>query len=198
MSNIWHTITDKDIENIPKQILFKNSLDNKIQAVCQEVLREAAARQDGYKNDEVAIIIDINGNILGKFYGYNGVIKTDSEEYLDITLLAPSRSLILIHNHPNNSTLSYNDIIEMMADISFLGVVAVGNDGRVSSAYKIYKNDGLYSKRAININTRCFKYANQFKDKADMYYKIKEDVRRYILKHPENFGLLVRNSNHRR
>ena len=112
MNSVWHNISGRDINNVPKQRIFHNSLDDIIQDVCKDVLKASVFRTDGHKNDEVAIIIDINGNKLGTFYGYNGVIKTDTEEYLDITIGASSRTIILIHNHHNNSVLSYNDLIE--------------------------------------------------------------------------------------
>lgn len=45
-------------------------------------------------------------------------------------------AVISVHNHPNNSMLSFNDIYELMTYKSLIAVVAVGNDGGVCAAIK--------------------------------------------------------------
>lgn len=89
-----------------------SKIDKYIQNACKYVLTTSMNRTDGYRYDEVGVLIDLNGNILCTLYGKNGHIDSNNDIYLDYAYCGADRSTIFIHNHPNNSKLSYNDIDE--------------------------------------------------------------------------------------
>lgn len=139
----FYKIKQSDIDKVPCAKIFDNKLNVEIQKSCKRVLYKAMIRKD-YKNDEMAEIIDINGKIVGTMYGYNGKIDTSNEEYYEALLNKPELSLIIIHNHPNNSRLSFGDIHSFLFDREILGVIAVSNNGNVYYCYKTCNEHNFY------------------------------------------------------
>ena len=146
MRESFYKITEQDILNIPNIHIFNAELDSKIYSTCKHVLEISKNREDGYRYDEMALILNRDTYDTVELAGYNGRIDTTSERYFDLVYNADYNSLLLIHSHPNNSEISYNDMVEMLMTDSIVGVIAVGNRGRISALIKESDDLRLYTK----------------------------------------------------
>lgn len=152
----YYNISKSDIDRVPCARIFRNKIDRLVQDTCKKVLTLSMTRTE-FKNDEVGIIMDLNGNILGKLYGYNGSIDNTLDDYYGIMSKAAVNSLIFIHNHPNNSGLSSNDIISFLTDHSIICVVAISNNGNISYAVKQHKDFTKY----MNLGMKLANYRHK-------------------------------------
>ena len=144
-STNYYNITPVDIEKVPRARIFNNEVDEHIQKSCKRTLYRSMTRKDGYRNDEVGEIIDLQGNVMKQFDGCNGSLITDIENYYEFLTDLSRLSFILVHNHPNNSSLSFDDLYTFLMDTPLIGVVAVSNNGCVSYAIKMSDNIDFYS-----------------------------------------------------
>ena len=186
----WHRITEEDIQSVPKAKIFGNEIDKYIQHACKEVLRASLNRTDGFQYDEVAIIIDKNGKHRLLKTGNNGRVDSWDDDYTDLIVCADELSLIFVHNHPNNSKLSFADLINLIPTATMLGVIAVSNSGNVSYAIKIERDHDKYYKLYNYIVSRTNKFSE---NKISQF-----DAGNKILNNPTAFGLKTGYSRRRR
>lgn len=107
-----------------------------IQSLAKKVLTISASRTDGYKNDEVGILARLDGTYESQpIYGYwnekarTSIISTHRNiEYNFMLNENDTQSLVFMHNHPNNSVVSINDMLSALGDDAIAAVVAVGNN----------------------------------------------------------------------
>ena len=134
------------IESIPRPKIFSSDLDIVVQNTCKKVLELSMSRADGFKFDEVAILVDIRSHkILHTMFGLGGEINIlEDEDYFEITTFSDKNSIIMVHNHPNDSKLSYNDLTSLVGTPSMLGVIAVGNSGGISYSIKTSADSNYY------------------------------------------------------
>jgi hypothetical protein len=182
MNKDWHIITKEDINRVPVPHVTGTKLDFVIQKECKRILYESMTRADEeYRYDEVGSLIDSNGNRLCNIYGYNGAIDVDSsDDYLNCILNKKNKNLVFVHNHPDDSKLSYRDILSLMAEESILATLAVGNSGGICYAVKAGGGTDYYMRKMIAIgnyvksNTeRLFEMQQKF---IDIPYKYKLKV----------------------
>lgn len=190
-STNYYNITPIDIEKVPKARIFNNILDEYIQKSCKRVLYRSMTRQDGYKNDEVAEIIDLNGNVKLQLNGRDGHIDIDeTSTYYQLLENSPRLSLILVHNHPNNSSVSFRDLHSFIAEPTLIGVIAVSNNGCISYAIKTSKDINYYDILSWKISTRIPRRAENRISPSK--------IRTRMLKEPHKYNLLIGRSNRRK
>lgn len=148
-------ITRKSIESVKCTRIITGKGSEKynkyIQNLARRVLKESVTRTDGYKHDEVGILARLDGTFVSEpIYGYwdeellTSVIDVSHNiEYnyiLDESM--NTQSCIFMHNHPNNSMPSINDIRTFISTSEMLIMADVGNDGKVR--YVLKTEDDLY------------------------------------------------------
>lgn len=139
-----YIITQDAIDSIKQPHIFNNEeLNRLVQHYCKEVLRQSRDRKDGFQNEEMGILVDLDNNenhiIPGSYVETeeNGIVavKTINDDgYNDMVL--DNRRLMFVHNHPNLSIISCVDMVEFLDLDSIKLLVAVGNDGSISYVLK--------------------------------------------------------------
>lgn len=147
-----------------------------IQYLAKEVLKVSANRTDGYKHDEVGILARLDGKYESQpIYGYwdeklgtsiiNTTANTEYNFILDENMY--NQTLVFVHNHPNNSIVSINDLTQLVNNPEILAIIAVGNNGSIKYAIKTSNNISYYIKLSGLLNNK------KYKDKAlQIYNKI--------------------------
>lgn len=125
-----------------------------LQYIAKKVLKLSAIREDGHRNDEVGILVRLSDKYESRpIYGcWNDDMKTSvidtvhNVEYNYLIDESDDMSLVFVHNHPNNSKTSLNDILSVLSNDALAAVIAVGNNGTVHYMTK-NSNDNLYYRR---------------------------------------------------
>lgn len=149
-------ITRKSIESVKCTRIITEEGSEKynkyIQNLARRVLKESATRTDGHKHDEVGILARLDGTFVSEpIYGYwdekllTSVIDINNENYIKAIDSNLGRTdIIFVHNHPNNSILSYSDIANLLYTFSIRAVIAVGNNGDINYALKTSRDNKYY------------------------------------------------------
>lgn len=191
MESIIYPISDTDIGRIPRaRITNDNSINTYIQDICKEVLNLAKNKN---KSMEIGILASLDKKYKSKpIFGYmdnkTGLCTIDTvhdEEYQDVIISFKYNSLIFIHNHPNNSKLSYNDLLNLITTPTIAIVVAVGNNGSISFAYRKSDNYSVYVKIYMQMQSKLYKV-----NKEDRL-KIQDQIYEEILNNPNKYGLVM-------
>ncbi|MBO5387759.1 MAG: hypothetical protein J6A59_06400 [Lachnospiraceae bacterium] len=191
MESIIYPISDTDIGRIPRaRITNDNSINTYIQDICKEVLNLAKNKN---KSMEIGILASLDKKYKSKpIFGYmdnkTGLCTIDTvhdEEYQDAIISFKYNSLIFIHNHPNNSKLSYNDLLNLITTPTIAIVVAVGNNGSISFAYRKSDNYSVYVKLYMQMQSKLYKV-----NKEDRL-KIQDQMYEEILNNPNKYGLVM-------
>lgn len=154
-------IIDKHIiDCIPRKHIFNSEkLNLLVQSYCKEVLRLSANRSDGLKNEEVGILFQLTGNHKEIFYGK--YFKTSNKGIVVLQLGMDiaynymlqeytNYPLAFVHNHPNLSTISANDMIEFLSTDNIKLLIVVGNDGNISYVLKTVRRSYYKLSRIIS------------------------------------------------
>lgn len=180
-------ITNSAIESVPcARITQNNSLNLLIRRHHQSILELSRSRKDGHKYDEVGYLLELVEpyNNSKPIYGYyendkiSHIKVNKNEEYMNIVANTNANQLLFMHNHPNNSSLSYGDISNLIYTESLYGVTAVCNNG---SLYVAYKTERYNYENMLKL---FLKFENNIKDKEN-----KDRLRRNML------TTLINNSN---
>ena len=191
MESMIYPISDTDIGRIPRaRITNDNSINTYIQDICKEVLNLAKNKN---KSTEIGILASLDKKYKSKpIFGYmdnkTGLCTIDTvhdEEYQDVIISFKYNSLIFIHNHPNNSKLSYNDLLNLITTPTIAIVVAVGNNGSISFAYRKSDNYSVYAKLYMQMQSKLYKV-----NKEDRL-KIQDQIYEEILNNPNKYGLVM-------
>lgn len=192
-------ITQASIDNVGLThiITGKNSLSRNeyIRSLCRKVLEISMNRKDGNRYNEVGILARIDGSYETKpIYGYWNKKHTtcliDTQYNVEYNYLldeSSNNSLIFVHNHPNNSSVSFNDIMNLFSGIQLqiAAVVAVSNNGNVSYvkrdslAYKFYLTTGEKIYKGMqnkSTNDRTIHINKLYKDMMDNPSKYKLSI----------------------
>lgn len=191
MQNIdCYKIQQRNIDSI-RRVNFINdaNVNIRLQLLCKDVLTMSMNRADGFKYDEVGILV----SILGKYksnpmWGYNGIIDISNPEYQEAIITNEKNSLAFIHNHPDNSIISYGDLINLITTDSIKIVIAVANNGNISYAHRMYADDGFYIKLYRNIQNKIHSKA-----KSEVA-RCRNEIYKKILNNPEKYGLSIKKS----
>jgi hypothetical protein len=149
-------------------------------------------RTDGYKYNEVGRLLCIaNPNKYTDTYGkWDDKLKTcvvkaaRNEKYIEMTYEHNKNELAFIHNHPNNSGISGNDIINLFDTPSIYIVIAVANNGKISYAFK--NSDIDYQKLAVKATYTIFK-----SEDPAIRAKTQYDIFDKIFNNPDKYGLVI-------
>lgn len=185
-------ITQKSIKNVKCTRIISGEGSDKynkyIQYLSRKILKISASRQDNYINDEVGILARLDGTYESQpIYGYwNAEARTSviytykNVEYNFMIDENESQSLIFVHNHPNNSSLSYNDIKSLININAIKCIVAVGNSGIIHYIIKVNQDNVLYQ----NISTKIRRLELIDINNINMIYN-------KIIDNPFNYGLYL-------
>lgn len=119
-------------------------------------------RNDGQRFDEVGYLLELvcpynNTNAIYGVYDNNKQISSihtqGNSEYEEFIQSHEDNQLIFMHNHPNNSDLSFGDIWNLVITDQLYAVTAVGNNG---SVYSAYKDNTSFNKIDIKIKFKKF------------------------------------------
>ena len=192
-----HEITDEAIREVPRAVIASGGETNKyIQSLCKDILRISKDRSDGYSNDEVGILSSLDGKFQTEpIYGYWNEEKQisiidiwNNEKYQEAIIFAEKNSLVFVHNHPDYSKVSYNDLINLITTEAIKIVVAVSNNGNVSFAFRKSNDFSKYAKLYKKIQTEIYNKAGLER----RYYidKIYNDM----INNPSAYGLIIAES----
>lgn len=162
-------ITQRSIDNVKRTRIISGEGSDKynkyIQFLAKKVLKISANRTDGHKNDEVGILARLDGTYESQpIYGYwdeqaeTSIISVAQNiEYNFMLDENGDKSLIFVHNHPDNSRLSINDILSAFGSDAIGIVVAVGNNGDIHYMSKECNDDNHYRKLCNTIQSKINK-----------------------------------------
>ena len=124
-------ITQDTIDRVPCIRLFEFTTEEEkfIQHLHKEVLIYAMNKNE---SNEVGILVDMRTweSILIKG-NRNSIDMGNSERARELLKTAPNRSLIFLHNHPNNTIFSSNDLRSFCANESLFMMTAICNNGNI-------------------------------------------------------------------
>ncbi|MBQ8327971.1 MAG: hypothetical protein IJX86_12990 [Lachnospiraceae bacterium] len=197
INELIHEITVKAIEGVPKAIITDDKRVNEhIQSLCKEVLTLSKNRTGGEANNEVGILSSLDGSFkLKPIYGYwDDKIQTckidvdNNENYQEAIIINEENSLVFVHNHPNNSKVSYNDLINLITTPSIKIVVAVANNGNISFAFRFSDDFRKYTKLYMKMQSEiCDAREKGIKQYVDNKYKD-------MMTNPSRYGLVIAES----
>lgn len=127
-------ITDKSIEKV-QNVNITGYTDEQckfIQSQHQELLKYS---RDNNENKEVAFVFDSNLSNRKEFTG--------SDDKLDFGSSLYGKDLFVMHNHPRNSSYSFNDVIEFIGNDSIKTLTIVKNNGNVELLIKLFEIEKL-------------------------------------------------------
>lgn len=121
-------ITDKAIESVPKVNIsgYTDEQCATIQKQHKELLEYSRKHNE---NKEVAFVFDSSLSNRKEYSGSDDVIDFGSD--------LSGKDLVLLHNHPRNSSYSFNDIVEFIGNDSIKTITIVKNNGKVETLTKV-------------------------------------------------------------
>lgn len=100
-------------------------LNNNTNKMCNEIYRQY--EKNGY--EYLGLINTTNNKQIGNIHtSYKKEQVKLSTKQENLLALEKDRSILLVHNHPNNDTFSKNDIASMIANKKMCGIIATGKD----------------------------------------------------------------------
>lgn len=117
------------IDNIPDiEEFIEDYANKKIKEACENVLTRSMNSSNKYRYGEMGLLISLcNDDVYKEFKGEYHKIVLSNTSYRKITSSRDLTDLVFVHNHPNNSTFSANDIFVLARTKSLCAIVAVGN-----------------------------------------------------------------------
>lgn len=186
-----HEIKDDNINRVPEAKITDNGNINKhIQNLSKEIL---SLSKKSNNNLEVGILASLHdsfrtGPIKGYWdekYNTSRIDVYDNDEYLSAILNKGTNSLVFVHNHPNNSKVSYNDIMNLITDVPVYIVVAVSNNGDVSFVFKNHNEEKYYKHMYMRLQEKIRNVdREQILEYIDKLYE-------NIMENPDRYGLTI-------
>lgn len=97
-----------------------NFINNDIENICDDLLKKS----DNNTKECIALIDSDTGSLKGKIYTQNKIGAVNfSIEQDNILKMSKDRSLIVVHNHPSNSTFSPEDIYKYIENKKISGII---------------------------------------------------------------------------
>lgn len=178
-------ITQKSINSVKCTRIISGEGSDKynkyIQYLAKKILMISAKRTDGHANDEVGILARLDGTYESQpIYGYwdekaeTSIINiTHNIEYNYMLDENKEQSLVFVHNHPNNSELSINDVFSCLTAKEIKCTVAVGNKGCINYMIKTssnFENIRLKIIKSILHGTKKEIICNKIINNPEKYY----------------------------
>lgn len=195
-------ITNNAIESVPcARITQNNSLNLLIRRHHQNILELSRSRKDGHKYDEVGYLLKIVEpyNSSEPVYGYyntNKKISTievnSNANYLNLIISSHKNQLIFMHNHPNNSSLSFADVANLIRREQLFAVTAIGNIGSIHVAYKSTAYNEVETKHGL------ITLVNSMRNKDERYKNImKMNFLKSLMNNQDFYGIYFKYSKRR-
>ena len=127
-------ITDKAIERVPVVKIYGYTDEQSI-FIQQQHKNLLAYSRDNNEHKEIAFVFTNNFGDRKEFIG--------TDDKLDFGNSLYGTDLFVMHNHPRNSSYSFNDIIEFVANDSIKTLSIVKNNGTVEVLTKLSSYDKL-------------------------------------------------------
>ena len=127
-------ITDKAIERVPV-VKISGYTDEQSIFIQQQHKNLLAYSRDNNEHKEIAFVFTNNFGDRKEFIG--------TDDKLDFGNSLYGTDLFVMHNHPRNSSYSFNDIIEFVANDSIKTLSIVKNNGTVEVLTKLSSYDKL-------------------------------------------------------
>lgn len=184
-------IDASSFKNLVNRQIFHGKGSRKYNAligkICEYVLKLSMSRDNDYRYNEVGVLVDLNTGYASKpLYGETDINVCNYEEYLEMTQSYEDNSLAFVHNHPNNSILSFNDLMMLYTTFSLSVVVAVGNSGKpISYAYRTSNDNMKYIRKYSNIVDEILKDSSKKNEAIEAIYS-------NILSNPAKYGLVIK------
>lgn len=121
-------ITDKAVENVPK-VKIQGYTDEQCEYIQQQHKELLKYAHENNGDKEVAFVFDGGFTNRKEFIG--------SDDMLDFGGSLYGENLFVIHNHPRNSSYSFNDIVEFVSNNSIKTLTIVKNNGRIEVLTKL-------------------------------------------------------------
>ena len=156
-------ITDKAIESVPKVNIsgYTDEQCAMIQKQHKELLEYSRKNNE---NKEVAFVFDCSLSNRKEYIGSDDVIEFGNDLI--------GKDLVLLHNHPRNSSYSFNDIVEFFGNDSIKTLTIVKNNGKVETLTKISSYDRLDLLKSLDrIKNDIVKKAPEVGEFRDSLYR---------------------------
>lgn len=180
----------ESIDNVPYIDIFVEPENNKIITDgCKEVLYKSMTDKTFPYGEQGLLVSTIENKPLihVNFKGNYGRIRV-KDEYYNIVNNRKNTDLIFIHNHPNNSSFSANDLINLSETKSISAIIAIGNKHNIFIAIDVNIGDKI-TNYIINYK-KHYKKINNIQDSDRTLDKIIADKSvGYILENPHKFGM---------
>lgn len=146
-----------------KNIINEEKINNKLNELYEKTKNE---------NKEIMQILDIDGNILSEQEGIKDNVSPNINAKMIITDSNNKNKLVIIHNHPDNSSFSINDVSNYQSNLTTNTICVVGKDGE---KYILEFND-----KRIKTSTLKEQYANaENKYKSKLKFSEKYSFKEY-------------------
>jgi hypothetical protein len=156
-------ITYKAIESVPKVNIsgYTDEQCAMIQKQHKELLEYSRKNNE---NKEVAFVFDCSLSNRKEYIGSDDVIEFGNDLI--------GKDLVLLHNHPRNSSYSFNDIVEFFGNDSIKTLTIVKNNGKVETLTKIGSYDRLDLLKSLDrIKNDIVKKAPEVGEFRDSLYR---------------------------
>ncbi len=134
------------------QLTSKKNVDEAIYRESTKILEH----RDGTPYEDLSIISGRTGKLISSVTDYDEFGKLSITRNVYNKIVNSKEKVILVHNHPNNSRVSYKDIL-LLKNENIDSVIAVGHDGSVKMVSDLKKN--------IDIEIFWEKTYNEYKHK---------------------------------
>ena len=109
---------------VGKEYGYINFINKDIENICDDVLKKS----DNNTKECIALIDSKTGSLKGKIYTENKIGAVNfSIEQDNLIKISKERSLIVVHNHPSNSTFSPEDIYKYIENKKISGIIVTTN-----------------------------------------------------------------------
>ena len=159
-------ITDKSVNNVSK-VRIPGYTDEECDFIYQQHKSLLECARDNNGCNEVAFVFSGGLSVENRktFFGSDDMIDFGQELY--------GNSIVMMHNHPRNSSYSFSDIVEFIGNDSIKTMTIVKNNGGV----EILTKTGLFNKLDLlkELNTkekRMLRNDNSSRPKDDKYRKL--------------------------
>lgn len=170
-------------------IYVDNYSNDILTRACKDVLIHSMNMHNQYRYGEIGKLVSIldedsNGNKLQHideiYNGSYGSVSIDTK-YSAIVAKRGTADLVFVHNHPNNSSFSGQDLEHLYKDRFLHGIIAVGNRHNVFIVTKNGSTKNMYK--------YIQSYAKAHAKSPNEIKKYKDIAAHYILEHPDKFNI---------
>lgn len=143
-----YPFSEQNINNIPYlDIFIEDNINELITQGCKDVLYKSMSSKNKYRYGEFGLLVstidmDRKHNAIEHIYEfipgvYNKIYLNNRYRKILLERHRLIDDIVFIHNHPNNSTFSGSDLIQLAKYNALKSIIAVGNRHNIFVATKI-------------------------------------------------------------